>query len=222
LKNENLKIETTKDGSHTIYNQIFDEHYHSINGAFAESMHIFIEAGFNFCNNQNINIFEVGFGTGLNAILTLIEAKKTNKKVDYFAIEKYPINENLVKDLNYFQFIDKEYINIFLEVHKTTWNQKNVITNNFSLTKIDGDLIDFIPENKYDIIYFDAFSYEKQPELWTESIFTKIYNSLNNNGILVTYSSKGIIKQNLRNSGFEVKRLPGPKGKRHILRAIKK
>jgi len=222
-------FEITADGSHTIYNQEIDEHYHSINGALAESIHIFINAGFNyFCQHLNIksiNIFEVGFGTGLNTILTLIEAVKQNINVNYFTIEKYPINNEDAKKLNYFDFIEPEFKTYFNQIHEVEWNKMVKINSNFNLFKIENNLINFnfetVSTNNFDLIYFDAFSFEKQPELWSQLIFSNIYNHLNINGILLTYSAKGIIKQNLRAVGFEVKRLNGPKGKRHIIRALK-
>lgn len=213
----NNNIVETADGSFTLKNNIFNESYHSVNGAISESVHVFINTGFNFCNKNKIRIFEVGFGSGLNAILTLLEAEKQNKKVDYVAIEKYPINIEIINTLNYKTLLNSEY---FDSLHNCSWNSTYKITPYFSFLKIQDDLTRFEFKTKFDLIYFDAFSFETQPEMWSLEVFNKIINSLDDNGALVTYSSKGIVKQNLRKAGFVVKRLPGYK-KRHILRAMK-
>jgi len=216
-----LEIRKTADGSLTVYNSEFDEHYHSVNGAFEESMHIFIKTGFLFCEKSDINIFEVGFGTGLNAILTFLEAAKNSKKVNYYAIEKYPLTLDFAKNINYSDFFNAEIQKIFEKIHKVEWERGISISDNFTIYKICADLIYFTPFFNIDLIYFDAFSFEKQPNLWSLDIFKKLFDYTNDNGVLTTYASKGIIKQNLRNAGFYVKRLAGPKGKRHIVRAIK-
>lgn len=216
-----FEIKKTGDGSLTIYNFEVDEHYHSINGAFEESMHIFIKSGFQYCNKQDITIFEAGFGTGLNAILTLIEAEKSRKKVNYFSIEKYPLTENIFKQIDYSAFIGQNYQSVLQKIHSEEWNKILKISNNFNILKIHSDLKEFRPDFIIDITYFDAFSYEKQPDLWSFDIFKNIFEKTSENGILTTYASKGIIKQNLREAGFFVKRLAGPKGKRHIIRAEK-
>lgn len=215
-----MKITQTADKSSTLYSSQFEEHYHSVNGAVSESLHIFIDAGFNFIDKNEINVLEIGFGTGLNAILTYEQAKLSEKIIFYDAIELYPAEFDVIKKLNFHETanINNE---VFLQMHKLSWNEKHKITQDFIFRKVQNDLLKIDFANKYDLIYFDAFSPETQPEMWTEKVFTKIYNSMNTGGILTTYSSKGIVKQALRNSGFTVKRLPGPKGKRHILRAVK-
>ncbi len=212
------KIVKTADNSPTLYVPELDEHYHSINGAVQESQHIFINSGLNYIKKQNINILEVGFGTGLNALLTCKEIQISNKNVYYETIEKYPINKDTYLALNQEQIFNSE---IFLKLHKSVWEKEVEILNNFKLKKIKIDLKTYIPKKKFDVIYFDAFSPEKQPLLWSQNIFKKLYNATNDEGILVTYSSKGIVKQALRNSGYEIKRLKGPIGKRHILRATR-
>lgn len=223
----NLQIIKTSDGSDTLFNSDIQEHYHSINGAYEESLHVFINSGLKHYieNNENsqINIFEVGFGTGLNAILTHNFIKKYNIKINYFTIEKFPLEKKIYEKLNFSNFLDTESQDIFLKIHNLEWNSyPNKISDKFSITKIKSDFIDFQINFKIDILYFDAFSYDKQPEMWSEKIFSNLFKSTNENGILTTYASKGIIKQNLRNSGFIVKRLPGINGKRHIVRAEKK
>lgn len=209
----------TSDNSPTLYVLELDEHYHSTNGALQESMHIFINAGLKSLQKSEINILEVGFGTGLNALLTYLEIENSNKNIYYETIEKYPINQQTIKTLHKSEIFNS---NLFLELHKAKWEEKVSISNNFILKKIKIDLKTYKPSKTFDLIYFDAFSPDKQPKLWTKEIFSKLYNATNKNGILVTYSAKGIVKEALRNSGFIVNRLPGPKGKRHVVRAIKK
>lgn len=215
-----MKIIQTADKSQTLFSSKFNEHYHSINGAVNESVHIFLNAGFDYLNKQDIKILEVGFGTGLNAFLTITHVKQKSIKVHYDAIELYPVDMETVKQLNYTQILNFDN-EIFLDLHKLSWNKTHKINDNFTINKIHNSLISTSLTNKYDLIYFDAFSPETQPEMWTTEVFTKLYNNMNNAGVLTTYSSKGIVKRALRDSGFLVKRLPGPKGKRHILRAIK-
>ena len=216
-----LKIVNTSDKSDTLYSSKFDEHYHSTFGAINESMHVFIQSGLNHCKLKTIKIFEVGFGTGLNTILTYIESLKKGLTIEYSAIELYPVEINIIKQLNYLQSFTDEQAKIFQLMHTCNWNEEFPITNQFKLKKINADFNKYLLAENYDLIYFDAFAPEKQPDLWSEENFKKIFNSTNINGILTTYSSKGVIKTNLRNSGFTITRLPGPVGKRHIIRAIK-
>jgi tRNA U34 5-methylaminomethyl-2-thiouridine-forming methyltransferase MnmC len=182
---------------------------------------VFIEAGLNHCLLNAINIFEVGFGTGLNAILTYIESTKRNLKINYTAIELYPVEIQIIEKLNYHQFLSESHYEKFKLIHNTDWDTEVNIDSNFTLTKIKSDLTNIDIPNNNDIIYFDAFSPDTQPEMWSSDIFNKIYNSLKSGGFLTTYSSKGLVKNNLRNAGFKVTRLPGPKGKHHMLRAEK-
>lgn len=211
----------TKDGSHTFYVPELDEHYHSVNGAVQESQHIFIEAGFDTCNADPINIFEAGFGTGLNALLTALRATQKRQRVLYTSIEKYPLEESEIKSLNYDMFTDPEGKKIFRMIHETEWDSITEINGYFSLLKIRGDMVsDNIP-GKYDLIYFDAFGPDKQPIMWSRKLFGKIAAITEANGVFVTYSAKGDVKRNLREHGFRVTLLPGPPGKRHIIRAVK-
>ncbi len=221
-----LKLIQTGDGSHTLFVYELNEHYHSTFGAVNESRHIFINAGFNYFKNitEQINILELGFGTGLNAFLTLFEARKNKQKVNYTAIEPYPLDKDIFPKLNYFDFIkDKNAEKIFLRLHQNNWNKHAEISKDFFLLKINSKIEDVILESdKYHLVYFDAFAPEVQPELWTEQIFQKVYNSMRNNGVLVTYSAKGMVKRNMISAGLEVEKLPGPKGKREFIRAVKK
>ncbi|MGC9375464.1 MAG: tRNA (5-methylaminomethyl-2-thiouridine)(34)-methyltransferase MnmD [Bacteroidales bacterium] len=217
----NLKIIHTKDGSSTLYSPMFNEHYHSVFGAINESKHVFIDAGLNFLNLPSIKIFEIGFGTGLNALLTYLESVKKEVTVDYSAIELYPVTQEVIQQMNYTQLLSEESKKTFDQFHKVSWNKKIEISNHFHLTKIKADFNDYLFTEKYNLFFFDAFAPEKQPALWSYQNFAKIFKAMDNQGVLTTYSSKGLVKQNLRNAGFQLERLPGPEGKRHMLRAIK-
>jgi len=216
-----LQIKKTIDGSYTLYNSDLEEHYHSINGAIQESEHVFINAGLKFIAQQKVKIFEVGFGTGLNAFLSYIESLKSGLQIKYSGIEKYPVEKSLVNELNYSELISPENHNIFEKLHESEWNKEIEISENFRFKKIAADFNEYVLNTTFDLIFFDAFAPDKQTELWSQENFSKLYRSLNNGGILVTYSSKGMVKQNLRNAGFIVQRLSGPPGKRHMLRALK-
>jgi tRNA U34 5-methylaminomethyl-2-thiouridine-forming methyltransferase MnmC len=215
------QIVKTFDGSHTIYVPELNEHYHSIHGAVQESQHIFIREGYDNCNAEPLNILEAGFGTGLNALLTAVRAVKENREVYYTSIEKYPVGSDLIMSLNHYEFAGPDGKRIFELIQSSPWEQMNCICNNFNLRKINGDLSDYIPEYPIDLVYFDAFGPDKQPSMWTREIFERISSAMRSGGILVTYSSKGEVKRNLRSAGFYVKLLPGPPGKREMISAKK-
>jgi tRNA U34 5-methylaminomethyl-2-thiouridine-forming methyltransferase MnmC len=215
------QLVTTFDGSHTLYVPELDEHYHSINGAVRESEFIFIRNGFDICKADPLFIFEVGFGTGLNALLTAINAMNGTKEVLYTSIEKYPLEKYIIESLNHHFFAGKEGKNIFRLIHSTEWGPMHRICRNFNLRKIKGDLITDTLTGTYDLIYFDAFGPDKQPEMWKREIFERISGITRTNGIFVTYSAKGEVRRNLRSIGFNVTLLPGPPGKRQMIRAIK-
>jgi len=215
------QIVKTSDGSHTIYVPEMNEHYHSIHGAVQESEHIFIKAGYESCNAEPLNIFEAGFGTGLNALLTAVKAVKDNRKVFYTSIEKYPVAPDLIKLLNHYEFTGPDGKRIFELIQSSPWEQMNCICNKFNLKKINGDLADYIPAYPVDLVYFDAFGPDKQPAMWTWEIFERLSAAMRSGGILVTYSSKGEVKRNLRSVGFDVKLIPGPPGKREMIIAKK-
>ncbi len=215
------EIITTGDGSHTIFVPELNEHYHSIHGAIQESTFIFINSGFEFCKADPVNIFEVGFGTGLNAFLTAVHCRNGNRSVNYTTIEKYPLDMELINKLNYKILTGDSGNDLFNSIHTAPWNDFTDICKNFNLSKIKGDLITDSIRGNFDLIYFDAFGPDKQPEIWTLKIFDRIAAITNKGGILVTYSAKGEVKRNLRACGFEVTLLPGPPGKREIIRAIK-
>jgi tRNA U34 5-methylaminomethyl-2-thiouridine-forming methyltransferase MnmC len=211
----------TSDGSHTIYVPELNEHYHSIHGAIQESRHIFIESGLKSCNTDPVSIFEVGFGTGLNAMLTLIEGVRMHKTISYTSIEKFPLNGNIIRLLNHRDMAGDTGRMIFESIHKAPWNIKANISSIFNLEKIKGDIITDDVTGCFDLIYFDAFGPDKQPDMWTQAVFSKIAAVTKKGGIFLTYSAKGEVKRILRSCGFEVMLLPGPPGKRQIIRAIK-
>lgn len=210
----------TSDGSSSIFDSQFGENFHSSFGAIAESIHIYIVNGIKLIKKNEITVLEIGFGTGLNCLLTILNKEK-NQKIYYHSIEKFPLNKEHIAKLNY---TDKLSVSdeTFEKISKLEWEKQSEISDNFYLKKIKVDLLDFFPNDFYDIIFFDAFSPNAQPELWTTEIFEKLFNNLKPNGVLTTYSSKGDVKRALRSAGFEVFRIDGPKGKRHILRALKK
>ena len=209
-------IVATSDGSQTLRHQVTGETYHSVNGAVAESRHVFIRNGFEVSEAQHVRILEAGFGSGLNALMTLRAAEEAGRSVDYTAIELYPVNIQTAAQMAY------TADDMFIPLHQAAWNEKQSITPNFSLTKIHGDLADTRFDTIFDIVYYDAFAPDSQPELWTEEIFRRIYLAMSAGGMLLTYSAKGDVKRALRAAGFEVHRLEGAPGKRHMLRAIKK
>ena len=216
-----IEIRTTGDGSKTLFVPELDEHYHSTFGAVTESKHVFIEAGLKqaLLKFDEINLLEIGFGTGLNAILTLEE--KADKIIHYTAIEPFPLEDETISQL--IDDGDKESsAKIFRELHKTSWNEKHQITSNFFLTKIKSKIEETeLTTSHFNLVYFDAFGPDVQPDLWTYEIFRKISGSMVVGGIITTYSAKGEIRRNLQKAGFEVERIPGPPGKRHMTRGEK-
>ena len=218
-----LKLIITEDGSHTLFVPELNEHYHSVFGAVSESKHIFIDAGLKYAlgTKKEIDILEIGFGTGLNALMTYHELLSSNIKCNYTAIEAYPLDENIYMQLNYLEVtgVPKE---IFILLHKTNWGEKQFISANFIINKIQNKAEEMIlPGNNFDVVYFDAFAPDFQPELWTKEIFENIFKSMKNGAVLTTYSTKGIVKQAMKECGYVIEKLPGPTGKREILRAVK-
>lgn len=212
-------IEQTEDGSATLFVPELDEHYHSVKGARTESQHIFIDMGLKASVVRQPHILEIGFGTGLNALLTLEAAEEEKRLVHYTGIELYPLTWEEVNSLRYSENP------LFRTLHATPWEEDVNITPFFTLRKTQADVNEWRRKNqssKFDIIYFDAFAPEKQPEMWNEALFRSLYAAMNINGVLTTYCAKGIIRRLLQAVGFKVERLPGPPGgKREILRATK-
>ena len=216
------KIIRTADGSKTIHIEDWDEQYHSKHGAINEAYHVFIEHGLRLFQGTHVNILEIGFGTGLNALISLLESKKLDLKVNYTGVEAYPVSTTEVKAMNYCEkldFVDCEAL--FQKMHGLPWEVPSKLSENFVLCKQKKDFGAIIDKNLFNLIYFDAFGARVQPELWTEEIFEKMYQALRTKGVLVTYSAKGSVRRALQTVGFEVERLPGPPGKREMLRGTK-
>ncbi len=220
LKKEIVK---TRDGSNTIFVPEFDETYHSTHGAIQESLHVFIRSGLKFKTELNdISVLEVGFGTGLNALLSFVDSEDTNRNIKYTSLEAYPLQWDLVSKLNYIDIIfNGKYSEIYKKIHTCDWESFHELSPYFTLRKQNVKLQNILFDNEFDIIYFDAFAPRVQPELWTEQIFTSMYKALKPGGILVTYCAKGSVKRALRYVGFELQSIPGPPGKREMSRAVK-
>ncbi len=218
------KIINTSDGSQTVQIPELNVTYHSIHGAVQESMHVFIEAGLRFklqeASLKTIFVFEMGFGTGLNALLTALEAQKVGTPVYYTAIELYPLTESEFSQLNY-KNIGNEADALFQKIHDCKWNEDVRISEYFTLKKVNTNLLNFSTGQLYDLIYYDAFAPSAQPELWSQVVFEKLHAILTDNGVLVTYCAKGDVRRAMLSAGFTVKKMPGPPGKREMLRAIK-
>jgi tRNA U34 5-methylaminomethyl-2-thiouridine-forming methyltransferase MnmC len=224
------EIIVTSDGSTTILIPEWNESYHSRHGSIQEAYHVFIGNGLNLISKKEISILEIGFGTGLNAFITLIEALKNDLKINYTGIEKYPVTATEAKKLNYAEELSKsnpsfsgfELENYYSDLIQAQWEKEIQVAENFNLTKIRADFFDFnYPENHFDLVYFDAFGFRVQPELWTEKLFEKLYKSLKPDGIFTTYSAKGSVRRSLISLGFKAEKKPGPPGKREMLVAKK-
>jgi tRNA U34 5-methylaminomethyl-2-thiouridine-forming methyltransferase MnmC len=206
-----LKIITTSDGSHSLLNTELDETYHSRHGAVQESMHVFIRNGLECWRGEEVNILEVGFGTGLNALLTAL----SKKKVNYTSIEAYPLEESVFSQLNY------EPKELLQQIHLASWDHESRI-DNLVLTKLHTDLQSVSLDPVYNIIFFDAFAPSKQPSMWEFPMIEKVCNALVPGGLFVTYCAKGQLKRDLKTLGMEVETLAGPPGKKEMVRAMKK
>lgn len=216
------KIITTSDGSKTIHIVDWNEQYHSIHGAIQEAYHVFIKSGLSLFENTTVSILEIGFGTGLNSLITLIEAKQLGLKIKYCGVEAYPITSEELEQLNYISELKaSSFEEQFQLMHKSPWGQNVIINDAFTLNKQHKKFSEIEDENAFDLIYFDAFGARVQPELWTEAIFSRMFKAIKPNGVLVTYSAKGSVRRAMQAVGFVVERLPGPPGKREMLRAIK-
>lgn len=220
----NPKIIETADGSHSLYLEELDENYHSFHGALNEANHVFIKNGLAYVSEKtsDISIFEMGFGTGLNALVTHKYASENNLNISYSAIEKHPLNWGICKELNYVNELKSSVFVIFYEsLHLSDWGEGVLIDDSFKLKKIKGEIESVILDEKFDLIYFDAFGPQAQSDMWTIDIFKKMYNALKPNGVFVTYCAKGQVRRDLESVGFTMERLPGPPGKREMLRGIK-
>jgi len=218
------KIITTSDGSHSLYVEHLDEHYHSVHGAVNEALHVFIKNGLEFVakSKQEIRIFEMGLGTGLNALATKQFAQKNNLKIDYTSIEAYPLLWEECQTLNYLEELKvAELTSFFQSIHQAEWNKKIAIDKHFSLHKIHSKIEDVSLSDTFDLIYFDAFGPRAQGDMWTKEIFQKLHNATANSGVFVTYCAKGQVRRDLESVGYTMERLQGPPGKREMLRGTK-
>lgn len=224
MKREIIK---TADGSATIFLPEWNEHYHSKHGAVQEALHVFIKSGLDYYTEKNsagkVSILEIGFGTGLNALVTFLDARTKNLEIDYTGVEAYPVPSEELEHLNYATCFKEEELarETFSKIHEKLWTEKGEVSEGFQLTKQEKFFKDINDSEAFDLIYFDAFGPRVQPELWTEEIFKKMFKALRSQGILVTYSAKGDVRRAMQAVGFEVERIPGPPGKREMLRALK-
>ncbi len=216
------RIITTADGSTTIRIEDWNEQYHSLHGAIQEARHVFIKHGLHCVDKKELSILEIGFGTGLNALITLTEAEKQQTNINYTGVEAYPVSIEETKSLNYIQQLNAEsYTGDFKKMHSVSWDESHRITPYFTLTKQLKQFKDIEDTSKFDLIYFDAFGARVQPELWTETVFKQMFDALKPNGFLVTYAAKGSVRRAMLSVGFTVEKLQGPPGKREMLRATK-
>ncbi len=222
IENSELEVVKTKEGVHTLINNRLNEHYHSMHGSMQESMHVFIKNGLRAVNKNlpEIKILEMGFGTGLNAILTLRENHVLQKHIHYTTVEAFPLPVSITDKLNYFEYFGNPFQPFFQKMHACNWFE-NVAFGDFILHKIKSDMIELQLDGGYDLIYYDAFSPTHQPELWTFEVLHKIYEACNKGALLVTHCSKGTVKKTLERIGFKVETLEGALGKKEMVRALK-
>lgn len=225
-KSVKREIKTTEDGSKTLFINELNENYHSHHGALQEANHVFIKNGLNLINDCEINILELGFGTGLNVLVTINEYLQTDKNhdINYFTLEKYPILESEIKELAYFELFDKEELkNIYQKIHQTEWETSHEIVKGFNLTKIQCDFFDLknIDLPKINLVYYDCFGARVQPDLWEKPLFEMVTDKMDTNGLLTTYSSKGSVRRTLQELNFKVEKMQGPPGKREMINAWK-
>lgn len=218
------KIITTADGSKTIHFPDWNESYHSKHGAIQEAMHVYILAGLDYRikrhNDKALSILEIGFGSGLNAFLSSIYAKQNRLKLNYHTIEKYPLSHQIIDKVNYAEILNVNILE-FTKLHDVEWEESIEIDEFFRLKKIQTDLLSFESQDCYDVIFFDAFGPRVQTELWENPVLQKCFDMMAKNAVWLTYSCKGSVRRDLLNIGFEVEKIPGPPGKREMLRATK-
>ena len=221
------KIILTADGTTTIQIPQWAEQYHSMHGAAQEARHVFLKMGVDHWKKLNsqktaLTILEIGFGTGLNALLTAMHLVNNEVLVNYEGVEAYPVSPIEIEQLNYIDQLDAlDFKDFFDQMHAMEWEKSISLSRKFTLKKRKQDFAEIDDRSRYDLIYFDAFGARVQAELWGETIFLKMINALKPGGILVTYAAKGSVRRAMQAVGFTVERLPGPPGKREMLRAIK-
>lgn len=214
----------TSDGSHSLYSEQYEVSYHSKYGALTETRHVFIEAGLQYraVDKQRLNVLGIGFGSGLNAFITMLEARRQGLHINYEAIEAYPLQEAQWKQLNYAAHVeDQDAALLFSKLHELPWHERHEVVEHFHFTKRKKAIEELQYMPTFDVIYFDAFAPNAQPELWGADVMQRMHDALLPGGALVTYCAKGAVKRTLRGVGFEVEALPGPPGKREMTRAVK-
>jgi tRNA U34 5-methylaminomethyl-2-thiouridine-forming methyltransferase MnmC len=216
------EIVETKDGSHTIFIPEWNESYHSKNGAIQEAKHVFIQAGLSLFKGKSISVLEIGFGTGLNAFITFLEAKEVNQQINYVGVEAYPVVLEEVEKLNYVKELkaDREKA-VFQKMHTSNWEHETELSSFFKFNKRKQFFQDIKDVDSFDLVYFDAFGFNLQPELWTEEIFKNLFVAMKKDAVLVTYACRTSIRKAMLSVGFRVEKLPGAPGKREMLRAFK-
>lgn len=213
-------VEMTADGSCTLFVPEMDEHYHSVNGALQESRHVFFQAGWDCLSRRRLRILEFGFGTGLNALLSVSRAVHDAAEVTYYSIEKYPLTVDLWRQLHYDRLDIEGADRWFASLHECPWDEEVMLNPHFRLHKIKGDFNETPFPGEIDLVFFDAFAPDKQPEVWSQALFDRIFQAMSSGGVLVTYCAKGVVRRMLQQAGFRVERIPGPPGKREMLRAL--
>ena len=218
----NRKIIHTRDGSTTIHIEEWNECYHSRFGAIQEAQHVFIKNGLSLFEKNVVSILEIGFGTGLNAFITFLESKKLHQTIDYTGVEAYPVSAEEVRLMNYVPELNAEQESfVFQKMHECNWEESIFLREDFLFTKRKQFFADIDDFEKFDLIYFDAFGFDVQPELWSTAIFQKMYDALKPKSVLVTYAARGVVKRSMEEVGFKVEKLEGPPGKREMFRALK-
>ena len=216
------EIIITSDGSTSIHLPEWEESYHSKHGAIQEAQHVFIKNGLSLCKGQSVSVLEIGFGTGLNAFITFIESQKSNQNIEYVGVEGFPVSAEEVVQMNYVNQLNaNQFESEFKMMHTSDWEKNVTISEHFRLTKRKQLFNEINDKNQFDIIYFDAFGYRVQPELWSVEIFAKMFEALKEGGILVTYACRGPMKNAMKEAGFQIEKLAGPPGKREMLRGRK-
>lgn len=216
-----VSIITTSDGSHSLFNSSLNETYHSVHGAIVESKHVYIQHGLDFWFQQNeersVRILEIGFGTGLNALLTLLHGQSLNRNIYYESWEAFPLETSIIKQLNYGEQLGASHW--FSQLHEVIWNKQVQLTSSFTIQKIHGDILASPISGPFDVVYYDAFAPSRQPDMWTMDILKKVSDAMVSGGIIVTYCAKGQLKRDLMTLGLTVETLSGPPGKKEMVRA---
>lgn len=217
-------LQRSSDGSDTLFVPELDEHFHSVNGALTEALHVYLQQGF-LCSHgeEERRVLEVGFGTGLNGLVTLLEAHRRAIPTRYYAIEKYPLSPVLLRQLNYPGVLGEGSGEWFRAITEAPWGRPIRLSPLFELTLLKEDFITSALEGipRVNVVYYDAFAPGKQPEMWNEALFRKLYGRMAPGGVLVTYCAQGNVRRAMASAGLRMERLPGPPGKREMLRGIK-